>query len=232
MTVQVDWWKKPRRISVVVDNPSWILPFAERLVAELNSKGDQATLIRDHADISEGAIAFFLGCVHIASPPILNRNRRNLVVHESELPKGRGFSPLSWQILEGKGRIPICLVEAVSEADAGSVIYRDWLIFMGHELIGEMRRAQGAGTIALCHRFVAEQAPPKGEPQTGEPSFYPRRRPSDSKIDANRSIADQFDLLRIVDNDRYPAWFEFRGHRYKLSVEKAQTGRPNFTDSV
>ena len=31
---------------------------------------------------------------------LLNRNRYNFVVHESDLPKGRGFAPVSWTILE------------------------------------------------------------------------------------------------------------------------------------
>ena len=32
----------------------------------------------------------------------LSKFKNVLVVHESELPKGKGWSPLSWQILEGK----------------------------------------------------------------------------------------------------------------------------------
>ena len=100
------------------------------------------------------------------------------------------------------------------------MIYRDWLDFAGHELIDEMRRQQGQKTIALCQRFAAEVAPRSGEPQSGEPTFYPRRRPADSQLDVGRSIRDQFNLLRVVDNERYPAWFEYRGHRYRLAIEK------------
>jgi len=29
-------------------------------------------------------------------------------------------------------------------------------------------------------------------------------------------------LLRIVDNQRYPAWFEHRGEKYKLAIEKIE----------
>ncbi len=42
--------------------------------------------------------AFFLGCSKIAGPDVLNRNKYNLVVHESALPKGKGFAPVAWQI--------------------------------------------------------------------------------------------------------------------------------------
>ena len=215
-----DWWRKPRRISVVVDNPSWILPHAERLVAESNAAGDDARLCRTHDEVTSGEIAFYLGCVKITPPEVLARNRRNLVVHQSALPKGRGFAPLAWQILEGRHEIPACLIEAVDEVDAGPIIYRDRLIFEGHELNGEMRAAQGDMCVALCRRFLDAPTPPPGEPQAGTPTVYRRRRPADSRLDPNRSLGDQFDLLRIVDNERYPAFFDWRGHRYRLLIDK------------
>jgi methionyl-tRNA formyltransferase len=214
------WWRKPRRITVVVDNPSWIVPFAQRLVDDLQRNGEQAAFVQEHAQVPAGAIAFYLGCIRITPPDVLSRNQRNLVVHESDLPKGRGFSPLTWQILEGAKRIPVCLLEAGSELDAGPVVYRDSVSFEGHELIGEMRQKLGKMTVALCRRFLAEASPPSGTSQSGDATIYVRRRPADSQLDPKRSIAEQFDLLRVVDNERYPAWFEHRGKRYKIAIEK------------
>ena len=34
-----------------------------------------------------------------------------------------------------------------------------------------------------------------------------------------KSIKEQFDLLRICDPDRYPAYFEMHGRKYKLRLE-------------
>ena len=156
----------------------------------------------------------------MAAPEVLTLNRRNLVVHESDLPSGRGFSPLTWQILEGLDRIPVCLFEAEAEADAGPVVYRDRLDFQGHELIGEMRKSLGEKTVELCLRFMDEAAPPEGAPQSGEPSAYPRRAPEDSRLDPDDTIARQFGLLRVVDNARYPAYFDLKGQRYRITIEK------------
>ena len=41
-----------------------------------------------------------------------------------------------------------------------------------------------------------------GQPtiQTGEESFYSRRWLSDSRLDVNKTIVEQFNLLRVVDN--------------------------------
>ena len=205
---------------MVVDNESWILPFAEKVVAELQAAGDHAALIRQHDDVPHGAVAFYLGCVKVTPPTILARNKKNLVVHASDLPKGRGFSPLVWLILDGINKIPVCLIEAAEAVDAGAIVYKEYISFEGHELNDELRAAIGAMHIALCTRYLAEVDPPQGLMQQGEPSYYPRRKPADSRVDPNKTIAEQFDLLRVVDSDRYPAYFEYRGREYELHIKK------------
>lgn len=220
MSQAPDWWREPRQISVVVDNPSWVLPYAEALVAGLNETDDAATLCRSHEEIRRGGVAFYLGCVTIEPPEVLARNHRNLVVHASDLPKGRGFSPMTWLVLEGRNEIPVCLLEAAEEVDCGPIIYRSIVRLQGHELVDEMRAALGALHVDLCRRFLAESAPPAGELQAGEATTYRRRHPADSRLDPGQSIAEQFDLFRVVDNDRYPAFFDLRGHRYALSIKK------------
>jgi methionyl-tRNA formyltransferase len=207
-------------ISVVVDNDSWIVSFALRLVDAIRNQGHLAYFCRSYAEIKQGDFAFFLGCVGIASPQMLARNRRNLVVHESDLPRGRGFSPLTWSILAKENVIPVCLIEAVEEADAGPIIYREELVFAGHELIDEMRSAVGEITVKLCNRFVRARPEPRGTPQQGQPTLYRRRNPKDSVLDPEKSIAEQFELLRVVDNERYPAFFDLREHRYVIRIEK------------
>jgi len=213
-------WPRRRRVTVVVDNPSWIVPFAEELVTQSRESGDDAVFVRKFQDITDGSVAFYLGCLRVTPPEILARNKQNLVVHASDLPKGRGFSPLTWQILEGKNRIPVCLLNAVEEVDAGPVIYREEIEYEGHELLAELQQKLGMMTVALCRRYLSEPIPPKGQPQAEGATFYPRRRPIDSRLDPNRTIVDQFNLLRVVDNKRYPAWFDYQGKRYVIGIEK------------
>lgn len=220
MTASIDWWAKPRTISVVVDNASWVLPYAEQLVTWAASNGDQARLCRTHNQIAEGGIAFYLGCVKITPPEVLAKNHRNMVVHASDLPKGRGFSPLSWMIIEGHNEIPLCLLDAADEVDSGPVVYRDYVKFEGHELIEELHLSLGTMQVAMCRRFLEANSPPQGQPQSGEPSHYVRRFPKDSELDPNATLSDQFDLLRTVDNEKYPAFFYHRGHHYRLTIRK------------
>ena len=209
-------WAKPRRVTVLVDNDSWILPYAERLVGEFRQDGESAQLVRHAERLPESDIAFLLGCVRILPRRLLRRSRFNLVIHESDLPKGRGFSPMTWQILEDRTSIPVCLFRAINGADAGPVIYRDSIELRGDETYMEWRALQGEKTIELCRRFLREPKPPDGVAQSGEQTFYRLRTPSDSQLDPDRTIAQQFDLLRVADPDRYPTYFFHRGRRFML----------------
>jgi len=210
-------------VAVITDPVGWMGPYCRTLVERLAQAGDEAFIHEDPRTVGQEAgcdVAFYLGCRRLTPPETLARVRRNLVVHASDLPHGRGWSPLTWQILEGRNRIPVCLFEAVESVDAGPVVYREAIHFEGHELIDEMRDVLGRLSIALCERFLDEPEPPNGEAQTGEPSWYPRRGSSDSRLDPERTIAEQFDLLRVCDNHAYPAFFDWRGRRYRLRIDR------------
>ena len=62
--------------------------------------------------------------------------------------------------------------------------------------------------------------PLQPRPQVGNPSYYRRRTPADSALDPNASLASQFDLLRVADYHRFPAYMDLRGHRYVITIEK------------
>jgi methionyl-tRNA formyltransferase len=209
-------------ITILVDNNSWILPWANELAHKLLAKGLRVSLARDHDSVQTGWINFMLGCTRIAPPEVLRRNRHNLVVHESDLPRGRGFAPMAWQILEGASRITVCLIDASDETDAGDIWLKEVVELNGTELCDEWRGLQGDASLRLCLAAVENFPQLRAQKQQGTPSHYPRRRPQDSRLDVDRSIREQFDLLRVVDNQRYPAFFELNGQRYTLQISKVR----------
>lgn len=208
-------------ITLLVDNPdSWIVPYVQRLQYELNMMGHEAILVHSISDIKKGECAFFLGCEKIISKDVLKRNKHNLVVHESAVPQGKGWSPLTWQILEGKNSITITLFEAAESVDSGEIYLQDTLHFKGHELNGELKHAQGDATVQLITKFIKMYPNLPGKQQVGDSTFYPRRKLKDSELDVNKTIAEQFDLLRVVDNEQYPAFFSYRGNTYVVKIYK------------
>lgn len=205
------------KIQILVDNSSsWIIPYATELTELLKKKGHQAILIHDHEEVDRGDILCLLACEKIHKK--LDCNKHNLVVHESDLPKGKGWSPVTWQVLEGKNKIPVTLFEAAEAVDAGRIYAQEYMELSGTELLPEIKHKQGLATQKLILDFIDRYPEVKGKIQEGESTYYPRRGPLDSELNPDYTLKDQFDLFRVCDNERYPAFFVYRGQKYKLKI--------------
>jgi methionyl-tRNA formyltransferase len=207
------------RIQILCDNPnSWIIPYALQLKLVLEERKYEVVFTHKHEHITEGEILILLSCEKLFKQ--LDLNKHNLVVHESDLPQGKGWSPLTWQIIEGKNKIPVTLIEATEQVDAGDIYGQELIILKGTELVEELREKQGEATIKLLLNFIENYPNNTRRKQDGEESFYPRRKPEHSQLDIHKTIADQFNLLRVCDNERYPAWFEIHGEKFIIKIEK------------
>lgn len=209
------------KIFILVDNlSSWALPYAKELVDQLTDHSIR--LVHTQKEIEPCDVAIFLSCESLVKSEILGKNKYNLVVHASALPQGKGWSPLTWQILEGKNNIPITMFEAVEKVDAGVIYGKAVLKFDGHELINEMHEALGEKINEMIIDFLNRYPEIVGSVQIGEESFYQRRKPADSELDPSKNIIEQFNLLRVVENEKYPAFFNHLGHKYILKIYKAE----------
>lgn len=209
-------------IQVLVDNPnSWLVPYAKKLV-DLLSKSHECFFIQHEKEITKGDILILLACEKKISQSLLSLHTNNFVVHESDLPKGKGWSPLTWQILEGHPEIVISLFEAADKIDAGNIYSKKRMKFKGDELLDELRDIQGNATIDIVMDVIQKYPNSKGAEQLGESTYYPKRTSLNSELDMNKSIDEQFNLLRVVDNDRYPAFFIKNGIKYILKINKAK----------
>lgn len=210
------------KIQFLVDNPeSWIVPYISSWISSRESFNNQVSLLHKHEDVETGDILVLLSCEKKFK--LLHLNKFNLVVHESALPKGRGMSPLTWQVLEGSSEIPVTLLEATDQIDAGVIYGQTVIRLCGTELVQELRELQAKATFDLLEDFIKKYPDIIGKMQIGEPTFYPRRTQANSQLDVNETIANQFNLLRVVDNERYPAWFEINGSKYEIKIFKKST---------
>jgi len=204
------------KIQILVDNPkSWAVPYAEELRKSLSY---EATIIHNHEEVIEGDILILLSCEKIFKQ--YDKNKYNIVVHASDLPSGKGWSPLIWQILEGKKRIPITLFEAANKVDAGDYYIKDFIQLDGNELIDESRHKMALKINEMVVNFIenCDSFPP--QKQTGEESFYQKRNSDSSELDINKTIAEQFNILRTSDNERFPAYFIKDGKKFILKIYK------------
>ena len=208
------------RISIVTDADTWMNEYVPEMRVLLETQGHAVQWVHDPAEIQPGDLAFLLSLSRIIKPATLRRNAHNLVAHASALPHGRGMSPLTWQVLEGKSRIPVSLIEAGEAVDSGDIYDSASLDLNGTELISEMQRAMAAVIVRLCCAF-AERYPfclADRQAQHGEPHFYRRRKLEDSRLDPDKTIREQFNLLRVADPERYPAFFEIGGRRFNVRI--------------
>jgi methionyl-tRNA formyltransferase len=207
------------RITILTDNPdSWILPYVGELKEKIS--GHEILHVFSEKEILEGDVMFILSCESILKNETLKLHKNNIVIHPSKVPQGKGWSPLAWQIIENKNIIPVSLFEAVEKVDAGDVYLVDFIELIGDELNDEIKHKQGVVTIKMILEFLDKYPNIRGIPQKGEESFYKKRGKRDSEIDVNKSLSEQFNLLRVVDNERYPAYFFHDNVKYVIKIYK------------
>ena len=72
-------------------------------------------------DLVDGDILFLISCSEFISKIERNKFKKTLLIHASDLPKGRGWSPHIWEILNGADQIVISLLEAEDKIDSGDI---------------------------------------------------------------------------------------------------------------
>ncbi len=213
---------KTLRVNLLSDEGTWLNTAIHDLQEQLLNKQIQVNWVHDPNHLLAGDVCFILSCSRILSAKALGLNKNNLVVHASALPAGRGWSPMTWQILEGKQEIPLTLFEAKEAVDTGLIYQQTVLQLDGSELVDEWREAQSKALVKLCMEWIKDypNVLKFAREQEGEASYYAKRRPNDSELDPSKTIAEQFNLLRTVDNNNYPAYFYMHGYKYLISINK------------
>ncbi|NQT90518.1 MAG: methionyl-tRNA formyltransferase [Candidatus Omnitrophica bacterium] len=210
--------KKRLKVSILVDDAgSWIVPFARGIQERLSRQHDTKLYFKP-ADVRRSDVLFLLGCTSIVPSKILRRNKHNIAVHESSLPKGRGWSPLSWQALKGEKSIPIVLFEARDKVDSGPIYMKDVVMLDGTELLPAIKQKQGKKTVEMVLRFLKRWPDVRAIEQKGKATYYRKRRAEDDMLNPRKSLIENFNRLRITDNEKYPAWFKHKGKKFKIKI--------------
>lgn len=182
----------------------------------------QITLIRSKSELTRGDLLFLISCSEIVSESDCKNYSKALVIHASDLPHGRGWSPHIWQIIGGATVLTLTLLEAAKKVDSGN-IWKKLKVNVGKDALwDEINQVVFEAEINLMDFAVNNFSVIKTEEQLllNNCTYYQKRSPSDSKIDVQKSIEEQFDLMRVCDPDRFPAYFELYGKKYSIRLEK------------
>jgi methionyl-tRNA formyltransferase len=191
-----------------------------------NQAEHEIRLVRSKKELTGGQILFLISCSEIIGSKDRSAYGVSLVLHASDLPRGRGWSPHIWQIVGGAEQITVSLLEAEDAVDSGRVWHQVTIAVPKHALWNEINEKLFGAELQLIDFAVRqfETVIPIPQRKDIEPTYFPRRTPVDSRIDPGQSIAELFDQIRVCDPVRFPAYFDLHEHRYKLTLEKIKSG--------
>lgn len=125
-----------------------------------------------------------------------------VIFHMTDLPYGRGGSPLQNLILRGHQETRISALRCVAELDAGPIYMKQPSSLEGSAYEIFLRAAD------LVQKMIEEivRTEPLPKPQDGEPTVFRRRTPEQSNLrEANLlTLKDLFDFIRMLDAPTYP----------------------------
>lgn len=181
------------------------------------------SLCRKKKDLAGGDILFLISCSEIISRKDRKKYKKVLVLHASDLPRGRGWSPHVWDLLDGATEITLSLLEAEDEVDTGDIWKKITFSVPKHALHDEINAKLFEAEGELMDYAVSNlnNISPVAQEQLVPVSYHRRRTPGDSELDPNKSISELFDLLRVCDPNRFPPFFRLHGHKYLIKIEKA-----------
>ncbi len=153
-------------------------------------------------------------------PREITDNWECVVFHMTDLPYGRGGSPLQNLIVRGHKETKISAIKMTERLDGGPVYMKRVLSLEGsaQEIFVRCSDIIFQEMIPLFLEGGKENMVPV--PQEGEPVIFKRRKPEDGQITSDMGIDQIYDYIRMLDAEGYPrAFIEFGN--YRLEFEKA-----------
>lgn len=144
-----------------------------------------------------------------------------VVFHMTDLPYGRGGSPLQNLIVRGHKETKISALKMTEQLDGGP-------IYMKHVLSLE---GSAQEIYVRCADIIFQEMIPRfldqgtekiaPVPQEGNPVVFKRRKPEEGRITTDMKTGQIYDYIRMLDAEGYPrAFIEFG--EYRLELEQAE----------
>jgi len=186
------------------------------------SEFHDVNIIHSTQELTAGDILFLISCSDILTEDDRKPYNNVLVIHASDLPRGRGWSPYVWEIIGGATKLTLSLLEADDDVDSGDIWKKIKIDILKTDLYDEINKKIFDAEMVLMDFAVKNinSVKPIKQESSVVSTYYKKRTSEDSKLDVNKSIKENFNLIRTCDPLRFPAFFYYEGVKYKLFVEK------------
>lgn len=211
------------RISLLCSDPQHPVNSYIHRWAQAQTGLHEVDIVQKKSQLSGGDILFLISCSEIVNASDRAQYKVCLVLHASDLPKGRGWNPHIWALIQGAETITLSMLEAEDKVDSGRIWHKTHISVPKHALWDEINHLLFTAEVEMIDYVVHNNLllAPQPQADTEHATYFPKRSPQDSQIDPKKSISEQFDLIRVCDPNRFPAFFEHLGHRYILKLEKS-----------
>lgn len=147
--------------------------------------------------------------------------------HMTDVPYGRGGSPLQNLISRGHSDTQLTALRMIEEMDAGPVYTKRPLALQGNA--HDIYLRAGQLSYAIVNWMIKHE--PLPTPQEGDPVVFERRKPEQSILPSTGSLEDIFDHIRMLDAPTYPHAFIEHGE-FLLEFTGASTYSGDLTATV
>jgi len=174
---------------------------ATKYNAEIINENDDLTL--EKLELIQPDYVFFLHWSWIISEAVYKRFNC-VVFHMTDLPFGRGGSPLQNLLIRGLKETKISALKVDKGIDTGDIYMKRGLNLNG--TAQEIFIRSGNIIKEMIADIIANDPVPTM--QVGEPVYFKRRTPSESLITGELSrIPALYDFIRMLDAENYPNAF-------------------------
>ena len=137
-----------------------------------------------------------------------------IVFHMTDLPYGRGGSPLQNLIVRGLTATKLSALRVEVGLDTGPVYLKMDLSLSGtaEEIFVRVNKLVGKMIVEIIQNNL------QPVPQEGDPVVFKRRKPEQSDMSGLEKLEEIFDYIRMLDADGYPhAYIEKGEFRYEFT---------------
>lgn len=164
---------------------------------------------------------------YLVSEDITN-NFECVVFHMTDLPYGRGGSPLQNLIVRGHKTTKISAIKVTKKLDGGPVYMKRDLELSGSAQEIFIRCSDVIFNEMIPCFLEGEMIPSE---QVGEPVIFKRRKAEDGEITPDMDVEQIYDYIRMLDAEGYPRAFMKFGD-YILDFENASyDGEENIVEA-
>lgn len=147
-------------------------------------------------------------------PKAIFHNFECIVFHMTDLPFGRGGSPLQNLISRGISHTKISAIKVIKDLDSGPIYLKKDLCLNGN---AEEVFLRASVIISEMIDDIIDNNPTPLE-QTGDPVLFKRRSPDMSNIKNLKQLEQLYNHIRMLDADGYPkAFIENENFRFEFS---------------